>query len=68
MQSKLDGNMILENRKKDSEIDLKFSNPELALIAIELVRFDDNDNEESSMKVSIAPFLAPCNQSEPIFG
>ena len=64
MQSKLDRDIILENRKKDS----KFSNPELALMAIELVRFDDDDQEESSMKVSIAPFLAPWNKSEPIFG
>ncbi len=68
MQSKLDRNIILENCKKDSEIDRKFLNPELALMAIELVRFDDDDNEESSMKVSITPFLAPWNQSDPIFG
>lgn len=68
MQSRLNKNIILENCKKDSEIDHKFLNPELAFMAIELVRFDDDDNEESSMKVSIAPFLAPCNQSEPIFG
>ena len=67
MQSKLDRNKIPENRKKDSEIDRRFLNPELVLMAIELVRFDDDDNEESSMKVSIAPFLAPWNQSEPIF-
>ena len=68
MQSKLDRNIILENQKKDSEIDRKFLNPELAVMGIELVRFDEDDNEESSMKVSIVPFLAPWNQSEPIFG
>ena len=68
MQSKLDRNIILVNCKKDSEIDRKFLNSELALMAIELVRFDDDDNEESSMKVSIAPFLAPWKQSDPIFG
>ena len=67
MQSKLDKNIILENRKKDTEIASKFLNSELALMAIELVRFDDDDNQESSMKVSIAPFLAQWNQSEPIF-
>ena len=68
MQSKLDRNIILENYKKDSEKGRNFLNPESVLIGIELVRFDDQDNEESSTKVSIAPFLAPCDQSNPIFG
>ncbi len=68
MKSKIDRNIISTNYKKDSEIDHNILSTELALMGIELVRFDDDDNEESSIKVSIAPFLAPWKQLESIFG
>ncbi|MEK9532329.1 MAG: hypothetical protein VW162_05460 [Alphaproteobacteria bacterium] len=58
-----------ENHKKNSKTDHSISKtePAPALMGIELVRFDDEDNEKSSTQVSIAPFLAPWTQSEPIF-
>ena len=73
MQSQLQGIIISanhkpENHKKNSKTDRTILNKEPALMGIELVRFDDEDNEESSTQVSIAPFLAPWTQSEPIFG
>ena len=68
MHSQLQGIIIPANHKKDSKIDHNILNAEPALMGIELVRFDDEDNEESSTQVSIAPFLAPWTQSEPIFG
>ena len=73
MQSQLQGIIIPanhkpENHKKNSKKDRNILNTEPALMGIELVRFDDEDNEESSTQVSIAPFLAPWTQSEPIFG
>ena len=73
MQSQLQGIIISanhkpENHKKNSKTDRTILNTEPALMGIELVRFDDEDNEESSTQVSIAPFLVPWTQSEPIFG
>mgnify|MGYP001295176663 FL=1 len=73
MQSQLQGIIIPanhkpENHKKNSKTDRIMLNTEPALMGIELVRFDDEDNEESSMQVSVARFLAPWAQSEPIFG
>ena len=67
MQNQLHGIIIPANDKKDSKTNLNILNSELALMGIELVRFDDKDNEESSMQVSIAPFLAPFIKSETIF-
>ena len=72
MQSQLQGNIIPANHKpanhkKNSKKDRNILNTKPALMGIELVRFDDEDNEESSMQVPIAPFLAPWTQSEPIF-
>jgi hypothetical protein len=68
MHSQLQGIIIPANHKKDFKTDNNILNAEPALMGIELVRFDDEDNEESSTQVSIAPFLAPWTQSEPIFG
>ena len=68
MHSQLQGIIIPANHKKDSKTDHNILNAEPVLMGIELVRFDDEDNEESSTQVSIAPFLAPWTQSEPIFG
>ena len=68
MHSQLQGIIIPANHKKNPKTDLNILNAESALMGIELVRFDDEDNEESSTQVSIAPFLAPLTQSEPIFG
>ena len=68
MHSQLQGIIIPANHKKDFKTDHNILNAEPALMGIELVRFDDEDNEESSTQVSIAPFLAPWTQSEPIFG
>ncbi len=67
MQSQIHGIIISENHKKDSKINFNILHAEQALMGIELVRFDDEDNEESSMQVSIAPFLAPCKKSRTIF-
>ena len=68
MKSKISGNENLTNGKKDSETDYSVSDIDLSFMGIELVRFDDEDNQESSIKVSIVPFLAPFKQSETIFG
>jgi hypothetical protein len=68
MHSQLQGIIIPANHKKDYKTDRNILNAEPALMGIELVRFDDEDNEESATQVSIAPFLAPWTQSEPIFG
>ena len=68
MQSQFQGIKIPENHKKVYKTYRNILNAEPALMGIELVRFDDEDNEESSTQVSIAPFLAPWTQSEPIFG
>tara|TARA_B100001093_G_C26584316_1_gene908684 strand:- start:646 stop:873 length:228 start_codon:yes stop_codon:yes gene_type:complete len=67
MQSHFQGIIIPENHKKVSKTNRNILNAEPALMGIKLVRFDNEDNEESSTQVSILPFLAPCKQSEPIF-
>ena len=68
MQHQLNGNIIPANNKKGAKTERNMLNTDLSFIGIELVRFDDEDNEESSMKVAIAPFLAPWKKSESIFG
>ena len=67
MNSQLQGITIPNNHKKEPKTNPNILNAAIELIAIELVRFDDEDNEESSMQVSIVPFLAPWKQSETIF-
>ena len=48
--------------KKDNLSDVNSNN-----IGIQLVRFDDENKRTSSVKVSMAPFLAPLSQAVPIF-
>ena len=66
MQSQLKGIIIPENAKKISITSNEIVGP--SEMGIELVRFDDEDKKESSVKVSMALFLEPWKQSEPIFG
>ena len=67
MQSYLTGNLTPKNHKKNSIINDGILSLEPSLLEIELVRYDDEDKEESSIKVSLASFLEPRKQSTPIF-
>ena len=63
MQSYLTGNLTPKNHKKNSIINNEILSVEPSLLEIELVRYDDEDKEESSL----ASFLEPRKQSTPIF-
>ena len=67
MQSYLTGNLTPKKHKRNSIINNEILSVEPSLLEIELVRYDDEDKEESSVKVSLASFLEPRKQSTPIF-
>ena len=67
LQNQLKGFIIPTRNKKNHIENNKFLNLEPGHIGIQLVRFDENNKRTSSSKIALTQFLAPVNQSSPMF-
>mgnify|MGYP001255641500 FL=1 len=67
LQNQLKGLIIPSRNKKNHIENNKFLNLEPSYIGIQLVRFDENNKRTSSSKIALTHFLAPVNQSSPMF-
>ena len=67
MQNQLKGFIVSTRNKKNHIENNNFLNLEPSRIGIQLVRFDENNKRTSSSKIALTHFLAPVNQSSPMF-